>query len=209
MLSPSNLPQQFRAVKDDDEEFIWVGEPMFWPFLCSGIPFLAIGLLWGAFDYFGFIQHLGKAKNSPPPGFIIPFFALHLFPFWGSILNMLRLVLVHKNTFYAITNKRLMLRSGFWGIDFNALDYDKISDIQVTVNPLENMLGVGTIRISTGKTTSKGSSLTDDFIGVANPYEVFKKIKTVMVDVKTDWNYPNKFRPQDNPGYNTKYDPQK
>ncbi len=209
MLTGNSLPQQFRAVKDEDEEFIWVGEPIFWPFLFTGIPFLVIGLIWGAIDYFGFIQHLGKSENTPPSGFIIPFFALHLFPFWGSILNMFRLILVHKNTFYAITNKRLMLRSGFWGIDFSALDYDKITDIQVTVNPLENMLGVGTIHISTGKTTSKGSPLADHFIAVSNPYEVFKKIKTVMVNIKTDWNYPNKFRPEDNPGYNTKYEPKK
>jgi len=207
MLTSDNLPQQFLAVKDADENFIWVGEPMFLPFLCTGIPFLAIGLLWGAFDYFGIIRHMGKMKNGPPPELIIPFFALHLAPFWGSILNMFRLILVHKNTFYTITNKRVMMRSGFWGIDFNAIDYDKISDIQVTVNPLENILGVGTIRISAGKVDSKGSSLTDDFIAVHNPYEVFKKIKTVMVNIKTDWNYPNKLRPEENPGYNTKYEP--
>lgn len=207
MLSPGNLPQQFRAVKDDDENFIWVGEPSLGPFLCTGIPFLIIGLLWGSMDYFGFIRHMGSAKSGPPAGFIIPFFALHLFPFWGSILNIFRLILVHKNTFYAITNKRVMMRSGFWGIDFNAIDYDKISDIQVTVNPLENILGVGSIRISAGKVSSKGNPLTNDFIAVNNPYEVFKKIKTVMVDVKTDWSYPNKLRPGDNPGYNTKYEP--
>lgn len=207
MLGPGNFPQQFRAVKDDDENFIWVGEPTFIPFLCTGIPFLAIGLLWGAMDYFGFIRHMGSFKNGPPPGFVIPFFALHLFPLWGSILNIFRLILAHKNTFYAITNKRVMMRSGFWGIDFNAVDYDKISDVQVTVNPLENILKVGTIRISAGKVSSKGSPLTDDFIAVRNPYEVFKKIKTVMVDVKTDWNYPNKLRPDENPGYNTKYEP--
>jgi hypothetical protein len=206
MLSSGNLPQQFHTVKDADENFIWVGEPMFFPFLCTGIPFLIIGLLWGAIDYFGFIQHMGSQKGFPV-GFAVPFFTLHLFPFWGSILNMLRLILVHKNTFYAITNKRVMMRSGFWGIDFNAVDYDKISDIQVTVNPLENILGVGTIRISAGKVSSKGSPLTDDFIAVKNPYEVFKKLKTVMVDIKTDWNYPNKLRPEENPGYNTKYEP--
>ena len=206
MLSSSNLPQQFHAVKDADENFIWVGEPMFIPFLCTGIPFLVMGLLWAAFDYFGFIQRIGKMKNGPPLGFVIPFFALHLLPFWASIINMFRLILVHKNTFYAITNKRLMMRSGFWGIDFNSIDYDKISDIQVTVNPLENILGVGTIRISAGKISSKGNSLTDDFIAVNDPYEVFKTIKKVMVDVKTDWNYPNKLRPEENPGYNTKYE---
>ena len=149
---------------------------------------------------------MGSSGNGPPMGFIVPFFALHLFPFWGSILNMVRLFLVHKNTFYAITNKRVMMRSGFWGIDFNAIDYDKISDVQVTVNPLENILGVGTIRISAGKVTSKGNRLTDDFIAIGNPYEIFKKLKTVMVDIKTDWNYPNKSRPNGNPGYCTKYD---
>jgi len=207
MVNGDRLPQQFLAVKDDDEDFIWIGEPQFFPFICTGIPFLIFGLIWGAFDYFGFIVHMGTAKNGPPLGFMIPFFTLHLFPFWGSILNMFRLVLVHKNTFYAITNKRVMMRSGFWGIDFNAIDYDKISDIQVTVNPLENMLGVGTLRFSAGKVSSKGSPLTEDFIAIAKPYEVFKKVKTVGVDVKTDWNYPNKFRPEDNPGYNTKYDP--
>ena len=203
MINPEQLPKQFIAVKDDDEKFIWVGEPRFFPFVCMGIPFLIFGLIWGAFDYFGFIKHMpGKMI-----GFAIPFFAIHLFPLWGSILNMLRLFLVHKNTFYAVTNKRVMMRSGFWGIDFNAIDYDKISDIQVTVNPLENMLGVGTLRFSAGKVSSKGNPLTEDFIAIENPYEVFKKVKTVGVDVKTDWNYPNKLRPDDNPGYKTNYDP--
>ena len=207
MLTPANLPEQFRIVKDKDEEFIWIGEPNFTAFLTTGIPFLIIGLLWGAFD-FGFIGAMSKAKaGGPPLLLIIPFFALHLFPFWGSILNMLRLALVHKNTFYAITNKRVMMRSGFWGIDFNSIDFDRISDIQVTVNPLENMLRVGTVRFSTGQVSSKGNPLTSDFIAVKDPYEVFKKVKTVSVDVKTDWNYPNKLRPEENPGYNTKYDP--
>ena len=203
MVTREQLPEQFRTVKDDDEDFIWLGEPAFLPFVCTGIPFLIIGICWGAFDYFGFIQHM----SSKMAGFAIPFFALHLFPFWGSILNIFRLVLAHKNTFYAITNKRVMMRSGFWGIDFNAIDYDKISDIQVTVNPLENMLGVGTLHFSAGKVGSKGNPLTDDFIAITNPYEVFKKVKTVGVNVKTDWNYPNKLRPEDNPGYKTKYDP--
>lgn len=203
MIDPTRLPEQFKAVKDHDESFIWVGEPEFVPFICTGIPLLIFGLLWGAFDYFVFIQHM----PSKMMGFAIPFFAIHMIPFWGSILNMFRLILVHKNTFYVISNKRVMMRSGFWGIDFNAIDYDKISDVQVTVNPIENMMGVGTIRISAGKVSSKGNSLTHDFIAVHHPYEVFKQLKTVMVDVKTDWNYPNKLRPEDNPGYNTKYEP--
>ena len=204
VILPETLPDPFKAVRDKDEKFLWVGEPAFLPFLLTGVPFLLLGLLWGCFDYFGFIRHM-PAKMA---GFMIPFFALHLFPFWGSILNMFRLVLVHKNTFYAITNKRVMLRSGFWGINFEAIDYDKITDMQVTVNPVENMMGVGSIRFSTGELSSKGAALFKTFISVPAPYEVFKQIKTVSVDVKTDWNYPNKLRPEENPGYNTEYKPE-
>lgn len=34
-----------------------------------------------------------------------------------------------------------MMRSGFWGTDFKAIDYDKIADLTVTVNPIENIFG--------------------------------------------------------------------
>lgn len=196
-----NIPQQFSEVKDTDEEFLWTGAPEFLPFFCMGLPFLVFGLLWGTIDYFGFIRNMEPGQSS----FFTLFMAWHLFPLWGSILNLFRLILVYDNTFYAITNKRVMTRSGFWGTDFNAIDYDKITDVQVTVNPLENMIGVGSVTFSSGKFDS--DPLKRSFIGVAEPYEVFKKVKTVSVDVKTDWNYPNKLRPDENPGYRTKYDP--
>jgi hypothetical protein len=196
------LPQQFEAVKDNNETIYWTGKPAFIPFIITGVPFLIFGLLWGVFDFF-FIVNI----TSEMLWFAIPFFAIHAFPFYGSILNMVRLWLVHGNTYYAITNKRLMLRSGFWGTDFKAVDYDKIADLEVNVNPIENMFGVGTIRAFSGNTTSKGSRIFDNFIGVQNPYDVFKKIKEVSVDIKTDWNYPNAMRPEENPGYNTKYKP--
>ncbi len=201
MRTDYNLPPEFEAVKDKDEKVFWVGKPDFTAFMVTGIPFLVIGLIWGSIDYFGFIQHM---KNIPA-GFAIPFFALHLFPFWGSLLNMLRLFLVHGNTCYAYTNKRLMMRSGFWGTDFMTIDYDKISDIDVNVNPIENLLGVGTIRAYSGRTSSKGGRIYDRFIGIHDPYAVFKKIKEISVDVKTDWNYPNALRPDNNPGYQTRY----
>jgi hypothetical protein len=196
------LPQQFEAVKDNDETIYWTGKPAFIPFILTGIPFLIFGLLWGMFDLFFIVNMTGEML-----WFAIPFFLIHAFPFYGSILNMVRLWLVHGNTYYAITNKRLMLRSGFWGTDFKAVDYDKIADLEVNVNPIENIFGVGTIRAFSGNTTSKGSRIFDNFIAVQNPYEVFKKIKEVSVDIKTDWNYPNAMRPDENPGYNTKYKP--
>jgi hypothetical protein len=204
MMLDTKALTRFEPIRDRDEEIHWVGKPAFVPFLVTGIPFLIFGLIWGAIDYFGFIRHMTKMPDGFL-GFAIPFFALHLLPFWLSILNMLRLYLVHGNTYYAFSNKRLLARSGFWGTDFKTVDYDKISDMEVNVNPVENMFGVGTIQAFSGQTTSKGAKIYDRFIAVSNPYEVFKRIKEVSVDIKTDWNYPNALRPEENPGFQTKY----
>lgn len=102
-----------------------------------------------------------------------------------------------------------MMRTGFIGTDFKSIDYDKISDIEVTVNVVERAFNVGTIKFFSGRTqTDDGvtSKLYDRWEAIPNVYEVFKKVKQVSVDIKTDYNYPNALRPEINPGYNTKYD---
>lgn len=169
MQTDLRLPRQFEAVRDRDEQILWAGRPNFTAFVVRGIPFLILGVLPGAIDYFGFIRDMGKEMA----GFAIPFFTLHLFPFWASILNMIRLFLVHGNTAYAFSNKRLMMRSGFWGTDFKGIDYDKISDIEVNVNPIENLLGVGTIQAFSGRVGKEGGRIYDKFIGIPDPYGVF------------------------------------
>jgi hypothetical protein len=173
MSRPGYLPQQFEAVRDHDEHVLWTGKPALFPFVLRGVPFLMVGLVWGAIDYFGFIRHM----PAEMVWFVIPFFALHLFPFYGSILNLARLFLVHGNTYYAFTDKRLLLRSGFWGTDFKAIEYERIEDLEVNVNPVEKMLGVGSICAFTGHTTSKGVRMFDRFVGIQKPYDVFRSIK--------------------------------
>jgi len=42
---------------------------------------------------------------------------------------------------------------------------------------------------------------------VSDPYGVFKRIKQMSLDIQTDISYPNAMRPEENPGYNTKYTP--
>ena len=67
---------------------------------------------------------------------------------------------------------------------------------------------VGTIKFFSGRTqTDEGTTtkLYDKWEAISNPYEVFKNVKQVSVDIKTDYNYPNALRPDNNPGYNAKY----
>jgi hypothetical protein len=101
-----------------------------------------------------------------------------------------------------------MMRTGAIGTDFKIIDYDKISDIEVALNLVERTYNVGTIRFFSGRTqTDEGitTKLYDTWEAIQNPYEVFKQIKQVIVDIKTDYHYPNALRPDINPGYNNKY----
>jgi membrane protein YdbS with pleckstrin-like domain len=202
-----NIPPEFEAVKDDYEDIYWTGRPLLIPFLATGIPFLVIGIIWGVIT-FSFFSDGFMFNAFMFDGFMTMFIIFYLFPFYGSILNMLRLVLVYQNTYYAYTNKRLMLRTGFFGTDFKTIDYDKIQNIEVNVNPLERMLHVGTIKVNTGEVgrSKNGTySIYTKFIGIENPYEVFKQIKQVSLDIKTDWKFPNDMRPKNNPGYQSTY----
>lgn len=212
-MSQMNIPPEFDSIRDEDETILWSGQPKLVPFLMLGVPFLIIGLIWGAFDYFFFLRNTMFGGFGMMSGFFNVFILIHMFPLYAGILNMLRLILVHKNTRYAATNKRLMFRTGFFGIDIKAVDYDKVQNIEVNVNPLEKLFNVGTIKVFTGEFVQNGNhgsrSVSTDFVAIEDPYGTFKTIKKLIVDIKTDWNYPNQLRPEDNPGYTTKYTPKK
>lgn len=202
-----NLLPEFNSIKDDDEEILWTDKPKFIPYATT-----ALGLGFGVFIFVSFyyamiknITNEGGAVGNFSTWFVLLPISLFLFSFLSKIFS-------YNNTIYAFTNKRVMVRSGFIGTDFKIIDYDKISDIQVTVNFIERVFNVGTIKFYSGRTESNDgitTKLYDRWEAISTPYEVFKQLKKVSVDIKTDFNYPNALRPDINPGYSTKYNPKK
>ncbi len=206
LMVPPDLAAEFEPVRDGGESLIWAGKPHYVPYLATALPMLIFGMLWGCFDLFFLVMGL-KSKTHGMLGFMIPFLTIHAFPAWGSLLYVVYLALSYKNTAYAITNRRVVLRGGVWAPNYKSIDMDQIGEVDVTIGPIEKMIGCGTIRADCGRTTSKGATITDNIVAVDNPYEVYKLLKKTAVDIKTDWNYPNKLRPAENPGYHTEYKP--
>lgn len=200
-----NLLPEFDSVKDDDEEILWTDKPKFIPFFITG---LGAGI--GAFIFVGIYYAMTRNamnEDGTQGNFSVWFAAIPILFFLWSFLKR---ILSYSNTSYAFTNKRVMMRTGFIGTDFKSIDYDKISDIEVTVNFIERAFNVGSIRFFSGRTQTDDGTTTklyDQWEAISNPYEVFKRVKKVSVDIKTDFNYPNALRPDANPGYSTKYDP--
>lgn len=195
----------FDDIKDQDEEILWSDKPNAFCFVFYGIPFLILGLIWGCIDVFILIQMMNSGDDMM--GFGIPFLLLHAFPFWGSFLFMGWLWLAHGKTFYAYSNRRLLIRTGAIGTDYKAYDYDQLSNLEIRQGPIQKSFNVGTISFNTGQTNSKGRMLTSSFRAIPNAFEVFKRIKEVSMDVKTDEFYPNAKRPSENKGYKTHYTP--
>lgn len=191
------IPADFQAIQDDDETILWFEKPNFIDFIMAGVTWLVLGLGWGLIDY-AIFESMSENGQHMPTWFLF----IHTAPVWVAILNMLRLIVVHSKTAYGYTNKRVLARTGFFGTDFHTIDYDSISDLYVNVNPLEKLMGIGTLVISVQSSCIK-------FIGIKKPYVIFKQLKQTALDIKTDWKYPNAKRPDHNPGYRTQYTPMK
>ena len=112
--------------------------------------------------------------------------------------NTIRAINEVKNLEYAITDKRVIIRSGVIGIDFKFINYTEIDSINVKVGIIDKIFKVGDIYIN----ASVNSGVLWD---VPNPYGISRALQKVTLDIKSDIHYPNAMRPEENPGYNTGY----
>ena len=207
-INNKDLLPEFESIKDHNEVILWTGKPKFIPFIFTGILggifTIAFAVVWllTARDF-------GSNIDSNSTNY---FWLFGLIPLLAGLFAFLIKVFSFSNTSYSYSDKRVMMRSGFIGTDFKTIDYDKISDIEVKVSVVEKIYNVGTIRFFSGRTqTDEGNTtkLYDSWTAIENPYEVFKMVKQTSVNIKTDFSYPNALRPDTNPGYNTKYQPEK
>ena len=99
---------------------------------------------------------------------------------------------------YAITKKRVIIKSGIIGTDFKSIYYNEIKSALVVVGLIGKMFGVGTIKIDLGETQissnvthdAKGNSHTstssnkvyEELRYIENPYEIYKYLQSSTND---------------------------
>ncbi|MCM1043682.1 MAG: PH domain-containing protein [Corallococcus sp.] len=191
-------------VLNPNEEILWRDKPNKGSYIWAQvIRMMPIAIVWLLIDGFfiGFITK-GMISGDIPTDilwFVILFFLLHLTPVWIWIAGIVKSVAELKNLEYAITDKRVIVRSGVVGIDFKFLNYVEIESVNVKVGIIDKIFKVGDVYIN----ASTNSAVLFD---IKNPYKIGKHLQKIVVDMKSDINYPNALRPQSNPGYKTKYD---
>jgi len=201
-----------RSMLDINERLVWEGKPDRVTYVI-GQPFLYVfALIWGAFDSI-FIVAFASGEGFGSMGFfIVPFFLLHLAPVWIAIFGPIYRFINWNYIEYAITDKRIYIASGIIGRDIKLVEFAQVREPSVRVGLIEKLRNCGTIRLTPfSRTDNSGNNTLSMQAGallhVSDPYGVFKRIKQMSLDIQTDISYPNAMRPEENPGYNTKYTP--
>ncbi len=187
----------------DDEQILWRGKPKKAAFIIARIlSMLPVVLIWLIFDgsFIGIMIGTGAFLEMPPPliVFIVVFFLFHLCPVWIWLSGVLTANREHKNIEYAFTNTRIIIRSGLVGIDVNSIYYSEITGVNLKVGFIDRLLKVGDIYIS-------GAYKSQVLWDITDPYMITAKLQKIAHDIKTDISYPNALRPEENPGFRTKY----
>jgi hypothetical protein len=93
------------------------------------------------------------------------------------------------------------MRTGLIGLDYKNINYSDIADIRVDVTFIEKLRKKGSLFFK----ASSGGLVR--LISIDNPYEIYKQVNKIFTDMKTDTYFPNAYRPQENKGYKTTYNP--
>lgn len=183
------------------EQLIWSGKPKKSVYVVTQIlTMLPIAVIWAAFDGFAISMLAENIEDMSLPLkiFLACFFALHLTPVWIFLSNLLTSSARWRHTVYAATDTRIIIASGLLGYTYDSLNYKDIDTVSLHVGLFDRLFGTGDVIF-----TSEGGNRS--FLDIEDFDEAYALIQRAVTDIQADIEYPNALRPQENPGYNTRY----
>ncbi|MDD2565453.1 MAG: PH domain-containing protein [Candidatus Gracilibacteria bacterium] len=173
------------SILENNEKVIWKGKQDFKTIMVSSLIGAVIFIIVGYIIYYYSNTNIvsncvingkpGTPEECKSIGMKISygFFVFSLFiPFFSF--------LYYKVTEYAVTDKRLLIKSGLIGADIISIYYDQIKSIFVNVGLTGKIFGTGSIFVDTGKIsqTKDGTKISyDKFSNILKPYDIYKIIQ--------------------------------
>ncbi len=174
-----NESELFKPILDTDEQILKLYKPnKFRTYFSTILICLFISILFSVLIIGSFLDNETPLATSI--GFIV-------FVVVFDILAILMIALWYNKTIYAVTNKRILIRTGYIGVDYKALDYDTIGALTVNVNWLDKLLRKNTGTLSFGSMSSPMINTANykfSFLYINNPYDAYREVKAVMDENK-------------------------
>ena len=192
-----------RPVLSAGEQILWSGKPQKKAFVVShSLTMLPIAIIWICFDLTAISSIFSSGSMQ---WFLLGFFALHLMPVWIWLGSMLTAPKRWRNTNYYVTNRRIIIQGGFLAVNEKSLFFKDIRSVQCKVGIFDKLFGTGTILFNSEMITNNNKATPPSFQYLVDASQIYARIQRTVLDMQTDMEYPNAYRPDENPGYNTDY----
>lgn len=193
-----------RPILTNGEHILWSGKPKKSAFIADkALTMLPIAIVWICFD---FTAIAGIFRSGGFQLFLLGFFALHLMPVWIWLASAITAPKRWRNTSYFVTNRRIIIRGGFLAVNEKSLFFKEIRSVQNRVGIFDKLFGTGTITFNSEMMTSNNNKVTPpSFQYLENCAQVYERVQRTVLDIQTDMEFPNAYRPEENPGYGTDY----
>lgn len=181
------MEKLFTHILDDDEKIIQVFKPHKGKLFISSI---LLNLLWISFFVFCGIMAILFPDENETLDAIYVLIPIGLCLFLIGIVALLTAI-YYKNLHYAYSNKRIIIRTGIFGIDYKSLDMSMIGAVNVSVSFIDKVIKKNTGSLSFGSTASPvvaSKSNTYNFSHIVMPYETCKEIKSYIDAYKKELN---------------------
>ena len=129
---------------------------------------------------------LGASEESVDITSVILFVIIGYLGFFvvTALITWWFLNLYYKNVYFGYTNKRIVIRKGIFGVDYQTMDIKMIGASDVNVTLFDKILRKGTGSIRFGSTASPLMNANNVnnfmFASIENPYEIYKEIKSFI-----------------------------
>lgn len=184
----------FAPILQEDEEIIKVIKPNKTRYVyLGGLAYTLLALIFILIMAIPFgIAIGGLAEYGVPEEFVIALSVYGGLMLLAIITTWVGLSMSYKKTFYAYTNKRILIRRGFIGVDYATLDFEMIGGLMVNVNFLDRLMkgsdNPGTITFGSSASpviyTRNGRTAAYAFRSIDHPYEVYRDIKHMVDEYK-------------------------
>ncbi|MEA5061236.1 MAG: hypothetical protein VB015_02320 [Erysipelotrichaceae bacterium] len=188
------MKEIFNDILDKDEQIIKVYKPnkkravtislifnAIW-MAVFGLPEIVLSIL-GFTGVVAFINDNGTDETiSTSIGFLVMGLVIVLVYVFTVIVTIVR----YSKTYYAYSNKRIIIRTGFIGADFATLDMDMIGTVTINVGVLDKFIkpNTGTLRFGSTATPLGGTNIKYGggfiFSGVDDAYATYRELKEVI-----------------------------
>ncbi len=170
------IPQDIREALEPDESVVWSDKPLKAPFVLKGIVFALIGIPWFVLPLIIIMQASPKILLNPAVLLFMAFwYGVSVLVFFGTPLYSL---LVWKNIHYVLTDRRLIVRKGLVGIDYDTLNLDLVQQVNLNVGFWDKKYGTGTLIIQA--TGVRPVTL----YAVREPRKVYEIINRIVREIK-------------------------